>query len=81
MTGASGPIKPALDYNVELGTMRVLLDVDAEVSEVVETVFVVFVMMTQATGRQKKDASDATPVLSIPLNKGTTTQQGEPKSP
>jgi len=29
MTGASGPINAALDYNVELGTMRVLPDVGA----------------------------------------------------
>jgi len=29
MTGVSGPIKTALDYNVALGTVRVLPDVDA----------------------------------------------------
>jgi len=29
----------------------------------------------------KKDASDAAPVLSMPLNTGTTSQQAEPKSP
>ena len=58
----------------------------------VGTVFVVFVIPTLHnlphnsqrcpldTGRQK-DAFDATPVLSMPLNKGSTMHQGEPKSP
>ena len=82
MTGASGPIKTALDYNVELGAMRVLPDVDApRVSEVVETVLVVISTLYNPPHQPteipveipmkpvaKKDASNATPVLSMPFN-------------